>query len=156
MDNSNTAETGSRVKKSVKTDETAKAARPKVAEIVFSIQENRLSRSCQMPQTSCTEHEKRVYEIVEMERELTLHGGEKIAMIVVFGRVHRQLPKGHVHVHSPPLRLLSSQGCRRHPVFLRLSQRPPLSLRRRLARPSHDPVKLRKRPGKTALSQSFC
>ena len=43
---------------SVKTDETAKAAHPKVAEIVFSIQENRLSRSCQMPQTSYTEREK--------------------------------------------------------------------------------------------------
>ena len=41
---------------SVKTDETTKVARPKVAEIVFSIQENQFSRSCQMPQTSYTEH----------------------------------------------------------------------------------------------------
>lgn len=49
---------GASCEESVKTDETAKAARPKVAEIVFSIQENKFSRSCQMPQTSCKEHER--------------------------------------------------------------------------------------------------
>jgi len=146
---------GTTCKNSVKTSETAKAARPKVAEIVFSIQENRLSRSCQMPQTSYTGQE-RTSKTLKIGRELTLWSGEIFRDDCGLQKRCSADSEQTTTRALPPLRSLSSEICLRHPATLRLSRRPTPSLRRRLARLSRDQARPQRRPRRTALSQSFC